>query len=272
MSSHKRGVNLTAGYNLSLTTNPNLRTNILLRLTEGKKDLRDLRKDLNASSTTISHSLRELDENKLIRQDAERYYFLTNIGKIVANGLIDLNYTMDALYKFGSFWLAHDLSFIPEHLLDALGQLNDSRIISGTPVLVFKAYETVISLLRDAKKIKVVSSILIPDIKILFDMFVAQKDMQIILTADVLYPSVEAVGLEEVRKAIDKNFKLHTLRQNLKIGFFVVTDRFMALVPYRSDGVFDWSSDLLGCDKTAIDWGLALFNHFNDLAESVDLP
>jgi predicted transcriptional regulator len=262
---------MTAGYNLSLTSSPNLRTETLISLTEGKKDLNDLRKDLNVGSTTISHSLRELEENKLIQEDAERYYFLTNIGKIIANGLIDLNDTTETLYTFESFWLEHDLSTIPDQLLDTLGQLKDSRIISGTPVLIFKAYETVINLLRDAKKIKVISSILIPDIKLLFDMLVAEKDMRIILTADALYPSIEAVGLEQVSKAIEKNFKLHMLRQNLKIGFFAVTDRFMAFVPYRLDGTFDWSSDLLSCNKTAIDWGLALFDHYNELAESVDL-
>jgi len=262
---------MTTDYNLSLTTHPNLRTELLISLTEGKKDLSDLRKDLNVGSTTISHSLRELEENKLIQQDAERYYFLTNIGKIIANGLIDVSNTIETLYKFESFWLEHDLSAIPDQLLDKLGQLKDSRIISGTPVLVFKAYETVINLLKDAKEVKVVSSILIPDITLLFDMLVAEKDMRIILTEDALYPSIEEVGLERVSKAIEKNFKLHMLKQNLKIGFFAVTDRFMALVPYRLDGVFDWSSDLISCNKAAIDWGLALFNHCNELLESVDL-
>ena len=44
---------------------------------------------------------------------------------------------------------------------------------------------------------------------------------------------------------------------------------FMGLVPYRLDGMFDWSSDLINCNKTAIDWGLALFNHYVEIAESV---
>ena len=262
---------MTASYNLSLTTSPNLRTATLVSLTDGKKNLSDLRQDLNLTPTAISHLLRELEDQKFIRQDAERYYFLTNIGKIIANGLIDLNDTMETLFTFESFWLEHDLSAIPDYLFDTLGHLKDSRIISGTPVLVFKAYETIINLLRDAKQIKVISSILIPDIKLLFDMLVAEKDMRIILTADALHPSIEAVGLEQVAKAIEKNFKLHMLRQSLKIGFFAVTDRFMAFVPYRLDGTFDWSSDLLNCNKTAIDWGLELFNHYAEIAESVDL-
>jgi len=61
------------------------------------------------------------------------------------------------------------------------------------------------------------------------------------------------------------------VRKTPKIGIFAVTDRFMALVHYSLDGVFDWSSDFISCDKTAIDWGLELFNHYAEVAESVDL-
>ena len=116
-----------------------------------------------------------------------------------------------------------------------------------------------------------VSSILIPDTKLIHDLYAGQREVRAILTEDVLYPSIEEVGLERVSKGIEKNLKLYMVRQNLKIGFFTVTDRFMALVPYRLDGIFDWSSNLISCNKTAIDWGMALFNHYAEVAESVDL-
>jgi predicted transcriptional regulator len=149
--------------------------------------------------------------------------------------------------------------------------LKESQVISGTPIDVFKAYNTVVKLLKDATQIKVVSSILIPDIKPLFDMFVAEKDMHIIVTEEVLYPSIEEVGRAHLQEALGQNFKLYKLKQNPKIGFFTVTDHFMALVPYRSDGVFDWPNDLLSCNKTAIDWGLALFEHFAKISDRVEI-
>ena len=64
---------------------------------------------------------------------------LTNIGKIIIRRLINCMDTMEILNKFESFWLEHDMSFISEHLLYKLGQFKGPRIISGTPVLVFKA-------------------------------------------------------------------------------------------------------------------------------------
>ncbi len=258
-------------YNLSLTTNPNLRTEALISLSGGPKSLDDLRNDLNVSSTTASHSLRDLEEDKLIYEDAERNYVLTAIGTIITNGLVNCSDTIETLHEFERFWLEHDLSAIPDYLLERIGWLKDSRVISGTPIDVFKAFSTIITLLKDATEMKVVTSILIPDIKSLFDMFVTKKDLQIIVTEEVLHPSIEEIGREHFREALEKNVTLYQLRQDLKIGLFTVTDHFMALVPYRLEGVFDWSSDLISCNKTAIDWGLALFNHYAGVSDSVDL-
>ena len=258
-------------YNISLTPGSNLRTDALIQLAEERKNLDSLRNDLNVSSPTASHALRELDEEKLIYQDSERNYMLTNIGEIVARGLIDFNDTMETLYTFESFWLDHDLSAIPDDLLDRIGWLKDSSIISGTPINVLQAYTTIIGLLKESKKVHVVSSILIPNIEFIHDMFTGLSDMHFILTEDVLDPSIENIGREWLGKLPENYFKLYVIRQNPKLGFFTVTDRFVALVLYRLDETFDLHSNLMSYSKKAIDWGLALFNHYAEIAESVDL-
>ena len=158
----------------------NIRTDALISLTGGKESLDDLRKELNVSSSTASHALRELENSNLVYEDVERNYLLTNSGKILTNRLIDVKDLMETLDTFESFWLEHDLSAIPDLLLDKIGWLKDSRIISGTPVLVFKAYETVINLLKDAKEVKVVSSILIPDTELIHDLYAGKREMRAI--------------------------------------------------------------------------------------------
>jgi len=261
----------TTGYNLSLTPSPNLRTETLIRLTEGERKLDDLRKDLRVGSTTASHTLRELEEYKLIYQDAERNYVLTTIGEIVARKLIDFNDTAETLHAFESFWLGHDFSTIPDHLLDKIGWLKDSSIISGTPINVLKAYTTIIGLLKESRDVRVVSSILIPNIEFIHDIFTGLRELHFVLTEDVLHPSIEGIGREWLGKIPESYFKLYLIRQNPKIGFFTVTDKFIALVPCRLDGTFDLHSNLISCNKKAIDWGLALFNHYAEMAENVDL-
>lgn len=260
------------GDNYSLIlAHSNLRTDALISLAGGKKSLDDLRKELNVSSSTTSHALRELENSNLVYQDAARNYLLTNIGTILTHRLIDSKDLMETLDTFESFWLAHDLSAIPDHLLDKIGWLKDSRIISGTPINVFKAYNTIITLSKEAKEIEMITSIIIPDIDLLFDMLIEKKDVRVIATEDVLYPTIDVIGKEKVTRALEKNLELYIVRHNPKIGIFVVTDHFMGLAPYRLGGVFDWSSDLINCDKRAIEWGRALFNHYVEIAESVDV-
>jgi predicted transcriptional regulator len=96
-------VNVKVHYNLSLTTNSNLRTDALTRLRGGPKSLDDLRTDLNVGSTTASHALWQLEKDKLIYQDAEQNYVLTTIGTIIANEMINCRDTIETLYRFERF-------------------------------------------------------------------------------------------------------------------------------------------------------------------------
>jgi predicted transcriptional regulator len=116
-----------------------------------------------------------------------------------------------------------------------------------------------------------VSSIFIPDLELIHDLYRGHRETRAILTEELLHSRIELVGRKQLKKTIEKNLKLYVVRKTPKIGFFTVTDRFIAFVPYRLDGTFDWFSDLISCNKKAIDWGLALFNHYAKIAESVDL-
>src|SRR5665647_3039998 len=73
---------------------------LILSLNEGEKSLSDLRDEMQLDSATIIHALRALERDSFVREDANRYYFLTVIGKTVARKVIDfyetcLLYTSD---------------------------------------------------------------------------------------------------------------------------------------------------------------------------------
>ncbi|MHC1574000.1 MAG: hypothetical protein ACXQTJ_06120, partial [Candidatus Syntropharchaeales archaeon] len=103
-----------------------LRRNLIINLSEGNKSLRDLREKLGVSSTTAIHALRDLEKGNIVLQDEGRNYGLTRIGEIVASNLINFTNALDVLKKHESFWLEHDISGIPEHLLGKIGCLSDS--------------------------------------------------------------------------------------------------------------------------------------------------
>ncbi|SNQ60423.1 hypothetical protein [Candidatus Methanoperedens nitratireducens] len=84
---------------LRLAICSDLRKNILISLIEGKKSLADLRDEMNISSTTAIHALKELEKGNLTYQDKNRDYSLTIIGRIIAMKLLDFSETADTLKK-----------------------------------------------------------------------------------------------------------------------------------------------------------------------------
>jgi len=85
---------------LHLAVCSGLRMTIILSLKKGKKSLGDLRSELEVSSTTAIHALRELEKSNLVFQDSHRNYSLTKIGRVIALKLIDFSDATDILKKF----------------------------------------------------------------------------------------------------------------------------------------------------------------------------
>lgn len=114
---------------LRLVICSDLRKNLLICLNEDKKSLGDLRNELNISSTTAIHALRELEKSNLVFQDRDKNYALTKIGRILTLKVADFSNAVDVLKKYERFWLEHDLTGIPEHMMEKIGWLKNSNVI-----------------------------------------------------------------------------------------------------------------------------------------------
>ena len=76
-----------------------LRKNLLMCLNEDKKSLGDLRNELDISSTTAIHALRELEKSNLVFQDKDKNYALTKIGRILILKVADFSNAVDVIKK-----------------------------------------------------------------------------------------------------------------------------------------------------------------------------
>ena len=116
-----------------------LRKSLAETLRDGKSlTLSQLSERVGASSPAAVHALRELAKEQLTYQDEKRNYALTNIGEIVMRKLEEINVGINTLSKHRQFWLEHDLSGIPSSLLDKIGCLKDSEVMTDTPTDLFK--------------------------------------------------------------------------------------------------------------------------------------
>ena len=251
---------------IRLATCSELRRGILLSLREGKKALSGLREELEVSSTTAIHALRELERKNFVFEDEDRDYALTKIGGIIALKLGDFLDAIDVLKKHEDFWLTHDLSGIPPHLLEKIGWLRDSDIIECSATDVFKVYYEFIDMLKDAKEIRGVSFMFFPEYPSIFRELIAKKqtDIQLVMTEEVTDRVLEAVGEEFLKNALTKEdywLKLYTIKEAPKAAF-TVTDYFFSLGFFNPDGSYDWNIDLISYDKKAIAWGVEFFEWY----------
>ncbi len=252
---------------LHLAACSDLRRGILVSLGEGKKALSELRDVLGVSSTTAIHALRELEKDNLIFQDETRDYALTKIGEVIALKLTDFMDAIDVLKKHEDFWLTHDLSGIPPHLLEKIGWLQDSTLFEDTATDIFKVHTSFINLLANAKKIRGVSSIFVPEYPTLFEQLILKKkaDVGLIVTKEVL-EKIDKEILKEIFTDKRSKFKLYLTKEDAKAAF-TVTDFSLSLGLFHVDGTYDYNRDLVSYDKKAIEWGKELFEWYLKHAE-----
>ena len=245
-----------------------LRKKIIIRLYDDKKPLGHLRDDLKINSTTAIHALKELEKYNITFQDNDKNYSLTNIGRVIAVKLLDFNDIAEVLEKHKEFWLEHDLSGIPEHLIKKIGWLKDSELIKDTDTEIFKAHTNYVNLLKNAKEIRGVSSIYIPDFESLYKELATEMiDVHLILSKDVI-EKIDKTILNQMNIGSNSNFNLSVMNMNLKAAISV-TDYFLSLGLFRLDGTYDYSNDLISYSKEAITWGNEFFDHYARLSERV---
>ncbi len=104
------------------------RTNVLLLLLEGPKDIETIKKRLNASATSIQPQVKKLKEQNLIVQE-KNLYRLSEIGKIVADKMKPLLDTISVLEENADYWADRDMSEIPPFLLRRINEFGHCTLI-----------------------------------------------------------------------------------------------------------------------------------------------
>ncbi len=242
-----------------------LRRDIVSILVEGKKPLSEIRDRLGVRSSTAIHALRELEKENIILQYEDRDYGLTQIGEIIARKVVDLTDTIDVLKKHEEFWLTHDLTAIPEHLLDRIGDLKDSILLKIDPLSLPHKYFT--ELLAKSTCIKGISPIFFEDYPKIFTVLLDRGVfVELILTEAVLERVKEEVGADYLKTKSDEGLlKIYTL-DDIKIAF-TVSDTFLSLGLFKPDGTYDITMDLVNENKKALQWGIDLFNWYKSRAK-----
>ncbi|MBM4241593.1 MAG: DUF1724 domain-containing protein [Euryarchaeota archaeon] len=256
---------------LKFLASSNVRQKIMLSLSEGSKNLRTLRSEIDLSSSTILHSMNRLENKNLIFKKGD-LYFLSQTGKIIILKLIDLTQTLVSIKRFMRLWSNHQMGAIPENLLEDIGCLCNSQLVESTTINIAKPQTTYFELLKNAKKIRAITPVFFPlHIDLIKELLEKDVQVELILTTEILDKLIEVTDQKKFRKALSaKNFTIRETNEEIRLTV-VVTDYFIVLGLFSNDKTYDTSKLLIGKEKDAIDWGNKLFAHFKNKAEKFEL-
>lgn len=248
-----------------------IRLKIMFSLLEGPKSMKEINETQNLSFATISNNMKRLVEENLVKK-VENTFEITSFCKLKLDSIIDFQQSTTFSNRFEDLLLDHDISGIPDFLIQDMGVFFDSELVQSIPVDIYKTHNTFINLLSESKEIFGVSPISHPDYTVLFqDLIKTDVKSCLILTDDIIKRTVTIADLKTLTGSItNKNLELRRYSADLKIAF-TVADNFVSLGFFSDDGTYDQNRDLVSKNKDAIDWTKRLFDYYYQMSEKVGI-
>jgi predicted transcriptional regulator len=245
-----------------------VRTKIMLCLRDKEMSAGELEEDMGIRASTILHSMKEMVEEDLARRSPGGYS-LTNIGKIQALLLDELVSAIAALDQRKGFWLSHNISAIPNDLLNKIGMISQSQIMEADPAALLKIADHAIAEMVKAKEIHGLSPIIIPGFSEAIIKAVEKgANVNLILTENIIKEVAKHYYKETGELLKCDNFKLYLLDDEVKLAFTVI-DSLLSLGLYRMDGGYDLGNDLICIGPLARSWGLELFEYYQKKSTAI---
>ncbi len=249
-----------------------LQTDILLSLIESNKTLPQLREITGSTSQAVIPKIRKLESMNFL-EEKDHIYQLTSLGKVIASKIADFSRTIESINRHSCFWTNHYIEGIPATLLNEIGDLFNSEIISDTNVNLFNVYTNYLKIVKEARHISGVSSVMSPGhADAIGERIIEGMPVELVVSSDVALQLKEKPYLSKINALADyKNFKLMVTDENIKVGM-TVTDKCFSLGLYKKDGItYDTTTDLFSFDQSAIEWGRKLFGYYYQKATILEI-
>ncbi len=259
---------------LKFITSSGVRAKIIISLASGTVELKDLEEDLAIDKSNILHAMKQLEKKEFIFKQGDNY-FLSQTGIILGSKLVDITKTINVVNKNKKLWLRHEINDIPEHMILRMGELNDSILVESELTDIFKPLENYSQILSESKQVRGLSPIFNRDFVDSFKLLVESgKEVELILTPQIIKEIMgimDPASLMELGELVSQGkLKIWTMDQDIKVAF-TVTDKFISLGLFSTNGEYDTTRDLVSDHPDAVKWGNSLFEYYRDKAQKFRL-
>ncbi len=244
------------------------RKNLLLLLKDGPKTIEEIKTKLEVSSSPIMAQIRVLQKDELIVQKRD-VYELSVKGKLIIPKMEPLLSTFQVFDENYDYWARQDLSTLPPHLLDRIGEFKNCKEIIPERTHIFDYPPEIIDPLQRSRTVMEVSSFFRPGYPHLY-LNLAKKRIEVSLVLErPIYTKLISDYRKEVEEFINmKNTRLFVCDNRIELASSIVTDHFVSLSLVSKDGRY-YNHEMVSFEKSAISWGQELFSYYMEMSEQI---
>jgi predicted transcriptional regulator len=245
------------------------RKDILLLLKEKPRDVDEIKELLNVNASSIQLHMKKMKDSGLITQK-DKIYSLSEIGEIIVENMQPLLSTAETLGENTEYWLSHDLSSIPEFLLERIGELGHCELLEPDVGHLFETPKILRDSILSSREILTFTAYFHPQAPSLYTEL-AESGAEIVLCMTesvaqrlLLNNRVEA---EKLSRAVNSRFLIS--RRPTTIPSLIVTDKIIAFKLFENNGKLR-DQLILSFGERALCWGKELFRYYLEAAEPLN--
>lgn len=245
------------------------RKDILLLLKEKPRDVNAIKELLKADASLIQPHIKKMKDSGLIAEK-NKIYRLSEIGEIIVENMQPLLNMTELFGENTEYWLNHDLSSIPEFLLERIDELGHCELLEPDIEHLVETPKTLLNSMLSSKEILTFTTYFHPQAPFIYAEL-AEKGAEITLcmTRNVTERLFSSHRREAEKISGARNSRLFILRKPATIPSLVVTDRLVVLKLFENDGKL--RDQLVLCfGERAQCWGKELFRYCMEAAEPLD--
>jgi len=253
---------------LTYVTSSGVRKGLVFQLLEEPRSLTELREHLGISSSNIIPRIKELENKNLVVKDKGKYS-LALIGVILAKKVQMVDNLTVLLERNGQFLNEHDLTWTPENLLWRIDELTDCNLVKNVIEDTTATYNVVFGNLIKSKSIVGISPIFNSNYPGFFLSMARQNIPVSIILTDMIFKKVEKDHPDALQAYLEcDNAKLYVIN-DARLAL-VVTDTFLALSLPHKNGQLDTQTCLVSFEKSALKWGMELFEYYKQRSKEIN--
>lgn len=243
-----------------------LRLNLILSLYKTRKNLEELRNELDKKSTNISRGLKELKEKNLIEK-SEKYYSLTSTGFLVCINIYNLINNWCAVENTYDFWQKHSIDSFPLKFLNKMTIWKKAELIQADNVDFAKPLTEYIKYLSKSKNLKIILPVFSKiHFDAILDSLIKNDGTLELITTEAILKVLYNSDSEGIFSSLVNSGKINLfVTEEVVETFLTSADNFASLYLFFDNKCYDDSAMLLIKDEESISRVSMFFNNYKNL-------